>query len=126
MTAHKSWTLALRCYVCGEKFSLYDFELEQLLALVPFTPCPHCHVRPNIAGGHHLGEKTRLHRILYLKEGLGKEGEAIYRKVGQDDAWHSCQACSQWPTAGYIELEMFAPIGNLCSECLEKQGHAEV
>jgi hypothetical protein len=109
--------LVLRCFACNGKFTLRRLALDRLLAVPLLTPCPHCAARPRIAARPH--EASQLHKIFDLRE----EKQSAYRKTDDGDAWHFNPSCSQWPLAGYVELEILPSVGQFCNEC--KARHAE-
>jgi hypothetical protein len=115
-TPGATWTLVLRCFACNGKFTLRRLALDRLLAVPLATPCPHCAARPRVAS--RSPEAGKLHKIFDLRE----EKQSGYRKTGDGDTWHFNPDCSQWPLAGYVELEILPSVGEFCNEC--KARHA--
>src|SRR5258706_15300460 len=108
MNSVSIWTLLLRCYKCGERFTFPRLTMDKVRALPLPAPCPHCGSRPTITA-----EKSILHRIVDLR---GEKG-GMYRKPAGGDTWHFIEKCSKWPTQNFVELEMPPQIGELCNEC---------
>jgi HEAT repeat protein len=44
----------------------------------------------------------------------------IYRKRRDQDTWHRCSNCSQYPTTGYDQVQTLPTSGVLCAECEAK------
>lgn len=107
------WTVVLRCYNCGRKFTIRRLPLDRVLVICPVTPCPHCGLSPYVAPRPNYAEPSKLHRIFDLKE----DTDVIYRKSRNGDTWHCDHSCSRWPEDDYLELE-FQPVTEpVCSEC---------
>lgn len=109
MTWGKTWTVALRCYHCGERFVLHHVEFPRIAMLRIAAPCPSCGVRARHGS-------TRVHRLVDLSDEL----ETVYRKPPDDDTWHFSPSCAEWPADEFIELEARPRIGALCHECSAK------
>lgn len=46
---------------------------------------------------------------------------STYRRRGDNDTWHFCSNCSNWPTSGYDERTSEPTTGELCNECRAKR-----
>jgi DNA-directed RNA polymerase subunit RPC12/RpoP len=60
----QTWTMVLRCYGCGGKFTLAHIPREQLTSLPLVATCPHCGIRPAIGT---IAEETYIHRVFDLR-----------------------------------------------------------
>jgi hypothetical protein len=111
----RTWMLVLRCYACGDKFTVYRLSWDRLLLLPQILPCPHCSARPQIAQ-----LRSSLHQVVDLQEDVF----AVYRKAVDEDTWHFSEDCSKWPRRDYLVLEA-KPRNELCNECRAKQRDVE-
>ncbi len=102
MNSAPKWTLLLRCYRCGGRFTFRRLTMDKVRALPLTAPCPHCGSRPIITT-----ETSVLHGIVDLRG--GKRG--VYRKPAGGDTLHFIEQCSK------VELETPPRIGELCNEC---------
>ena len=44
-----------------------------------------------------------------------------YRRRENNDTWHFCKNCSNWPRQDYVERETKPTTGELCNECIAKE-----
>ncbi|SRR5258705_731520 len=107
-----TWTLVLRCYQCGGKFTSHRLTLDKVTALPITAPCPYCGARPVVAPVDSPAA-TKMHGIFDLKE----EAIRTYRKPAGEDTWHFSESCSKWPSESYIELDVRPMQVELCNEC---------
>src|SRR5258707_7097449 len=108
MNSAPKWTLLLRCYRCGGRFTFRRLTMDKVRALPLTAPCPHCGSRPIITT-----ETSVLHGIVDLRG--GKRG--VYRKPAGGDTVHFIEQCSKWPKQHFVELETPPRNGELCDEC---------
>jgi hypothetical protein len=43
-----------------------------------------------------------------------------YRRKKENDRWHWCRDCSNWPTLDYVSKNTKPTSGELCNECKAK------
>lgn len=46
-----------------------------------------------------------------------------YRRKQNNDRWHFCTNCSNWPTKNYIESTSRPTYGELCDKCKDKENN---
>lgn len=121
MATRTKWTIAIRCHVCREKFTLRHLELDRVFTAPLVTYCPHCFTQLQVASGPGSVRQAYLHRI-----DLREETESVYRKTYNSYTWHFSEDCSQWPANDYLQLEIQPDVGELCRECKTKQMRVKV
>jgi hypothetical protein len=63
-----TWTIILRRHSCGKRFALQKIPLERISLIPQVSPCPHCAAKSVIAAGPEDEAKSKLHRIIDLRE----------------------------------------------------------
>lgn len=121
MATRTRWTIAVRCYLCRQKFTLRHLELDTVFTAPLVTFCPHCGSELHVTSGPGAADQAYLYRI-----DLREETEAIFRKTSGSYLWHFSESCSQWPTDDYLQLEIQPDVGELCGECKTKQRRIKV
>src|SRR5712691_9826359 len=112
MAQRTKWTIGIRCYVCGRKFTLRHLELDSVFAAPSVTYCPHCGTQLQVTSGSNNPEQIHLHRV-----DLREETESVYRKTSDSYLWHFSENCSRWPMDDYLQMEIQPDVGELCNEC---------
>jgi hypothetical protein len=106
----KHWKIALRCYECGERFTMPYAAFKDLQNLPLVALCPSCGTRPLTAA-----ETGGPHDILDISE------TKVFRKSRDGDTWHFAEDCSQWPDAEFTERRDPPTHDAFCNECVVLQ-----
>jgi len=107
----QTWTLVLRCYACGGKFTQRHLSFDKVSALPLILPCPYCTARPARRAGPN--QSFEIHHLVDLES----ETESYYRKLKHGETWHFAAGCSHWPSDDFIELDGHPIVGEFCNEC---------
>jgi hypothetical protein len=83
--------VALRCYACGESFSVEEVAFDRVSGLSLVLPCPFCAARPIIAR-HGGGEASRLHQIVELAGVWERRAAAVRLELRLQPAWYETLA----------------------------------
>ena len=113
-TSGRRWKIVLRCYVCGERFSMPYVAFKDLKTLPLFALCPTCGTKPLTTA-----ESSRLQKILEISE------TTVFRKSRDGDTWHFAEECSQWPDAEFTERRDPPTDDAFCNECISSKKLAD-
>ncbi|HEY6200549.1 MAG TPA: hypothetical protein VI231_18240 [Candidatus Binatia bacterium] len=61
-----TWTIVLRCYSCGTRFTLPHLSFDTITTLPLVAPCPWCGTQPVIRSKTDGDSRSKMHEVLDL------------------------------------------------------------